>query len=212
MVRLVNGSDNYHASPYLTGLESEWLNDLPHSAGLMVTHETQRWWRSTRLCSSAPLSMRLLEREHLPHLINEYMVTQPVRSLFFAAELEQFCEFLVLRNDVSQLVKTLVQFEVAMRHAHQVRSGCLLKPAYFAIQELTHFHFFYHPTRLLFSLLHDQPMPTPEKKPVTVLVSPAFTQLWHLASEQDVEKFYGGLAFDSYHFLSLRNNINAASK
>ena len=185
---MVNGNIHFQLSPTLADIEKGWLTGLPQSAGLMVTHETQRWWRSTRLCSAAPLSMRLLERENLSYLIDEYMLTQPVRSLFFAAELEQFCEFLLLQDHVSHLVKTVAQFEVAMRHAHQIKSGCLLKPAYFPMSSLTFFQFTHHPTRLFFSLLHNQNLPPHEKKPLTVLVSPAFPPLWHLASDDDLTK------------------------
>lgn len=185
LVHLVNGNDEYPSSANLTPLESEWLNSLPRSTGLTVTRETQRWWRYARLYSSAPLSMRLLQRENRSQLIEEYMSTQPVRSLFFSAELEQLSAFLLSRSDVSDLVKIIASFEVALRNAHQLQNSCAHEHRYFLKNTLAFFKFPYPPDHLVSALLRDTPFRLGENMPVTILVSPAFPHLWRIASYGD---------------------------
>lgn len=186
LVGFARGSTvEYHNCTNLTRAEHEWLKQILDSPGLHVTQQTQQWWRVARLCSTAPLTLALLKREGLEQLLYEYITCETVRTLFFAAELEQFNYFLKSHQEANATIKALVAFELAIKNAYQA-SVCKEnstqdnKPMP-GIQLL---HFKRDPIKLLSALLTETELP-PEAQDYYVVVSPALPQYWRLATEEE---------------------------
>lgn len=124
LVSLARGSmGSYENALQLTPDEQEWLTHILDSKGLQVTQQVQQWWRMSRVCSTAPMTIELLKRNGLTDVVVEYITNQPVRTLFFAAELEQFKQFLETHPQVDNTTKTLIAFEAGIKTAIQFASA-----------------------------------------------------------------------------------------
>jgi len=175
-------STEFQGCDNLTRAEYEWLKQLQDSPGLQVTQQIQQWWRIARVCASAPLTIELLKRAGLEELIVEYITTEPVRSLFFVAELEQFKCFLQRQIAVDATTHRVIEFEVALKNAYQTSvSGTSASAATEAPQQ---FHFTQNPIQLFTALLTGTPLPTAVEHHC-VIVSPDLPQHWCLAPKVD---------------------------
>ncbi|MEN0039395.1 MAG: hypothetical protein AAGC78_20135 [Cellvibrio sp.] len=183
MVEFARGYQRECRKDYnLTRAESEWLDQLPQAQGLKVTQQTQQWWRITRLCSAAPLTVELIKRSGLEELLYDYIINQPVRSLFFAAELEQFAQYLQRHSDSSHNIKTLAAFEYAIKHAYQtsVSNGDWHSSP---VQTL---HFTCDPIKLFSALLTGGELPE-HTRDYYLIVSPDLPNYWRLALESEYQ-------------------------
>lgn len=182
MVEFARGYQRECKDCNLTRAESEWLDQLPDSPGLKVTQQTQQWWRITRICSAAPLTVELIKRSECEELLYDYIINEPVRSLFFAAELEQFARYVQQHPDSTPTIKTLAAFECAVKNAYQasVSNGDQdLSPVHTL-------HFTCDPIKLFSALLTGSPLPA-HTHDHYVIVSPSLPQFWRLAPEIDYQ-------------------------
>ena len=161
----------------LTQAESKWLDQLPNSPGLKVTQQTQQWWRITRLCSAAPLTVELIKRTGLDELLYDYIINEPVRSLFFAAELEQFAKYLQQHSDSTSTIKILAAFECAVKNAYQasVSNDAHVSP-------VKTFQFACDPIALFNALLTGAALPS-HTQDFYLIVSPDLPHFWRVAPE-----------------------------
>jgi hypothetical protein len=188
LVGFARGSTaEYHNCDNLTRAENDWLKRILDSPGLQVTQQTQQWWRITRVCSTAPLTISLLKREGLEDLLHEYMTTEPVRTLFFAAELEQFNCFLQRHPQANSTIKTIVEFELAIKNAYQASvCGESFDQHYNAALTIKSLQFTRDPIKLLTALLTGTALP-PKTQDYYVIISPNLPQPWRLATEEEYQ-------------------------
>lgn len=173
LVGFVRGSTSeYQRCKELTQIEHEWLKQLLNSSGLQVTQQIQQWWRISRVCSTAPLTIELLKRNALEELIIEYITNEPVRTLFFAAELEQFKQFLHRNTLVDATTKALIEFELGIKTATQLLAAAQVD--YFSLS----IQFERNPTALFTALLTGTPLPPVEPEPYLLEINPQLESLW----------------------------------
>lgn len=191
MVRLARGDHRPIADEIpLTPEEKGWLNSLKTAPGLSVTADIQSWWRLSRLTISTPFTVELLKRHKQEHLIIEYLTTAPVRTLFFAAEAEQFKHFLHQQHTVDVFTKTTVTYEWAMKNASQLSAeisnnqsalkknsvGITNQPT--RISGVATLHFDRNPLKVFQALLAAQELPEPELEDFYLLIAPQLPNLW----------------------------------
>lgn len=186
LVGFARGSTaEYRNCNNLTNDENDWLSRILNSPGLQVTQQTQQWWRIARVCSAAPLTLALLKREGLEELLYEYITCQPVKTLFFAAELEQFNYFIQDHPQANSTIKTLVEFEFAIKNAYQSSvNRDQTKQGHNVALVIQALHFRCDPIKLLGSLLTGAALPL-ETQDYYVIVSPDLPQHWRPASREE---------------------------
>jgi hypothetical protein len=173
-VGLARGSMGaYENALQLTPGEQEWLTQILDSKGLQVTQQIQQWWRMSRVCSTAPLTIELLKRNGLTDVIVEYITNQPVRTLFFAAELEQFKQFLETHVQVDTTTKTLIAFEAGIKSASQLASANLTTPTFSLSLK-----FEQNPLELFTALLTGTPLPSADSQGFQLVVDSTLETLW----------------------------------
>ncbi|WP_039912738.1 hypothetical protein [Cellvibrio mixtus] len=170
----------------LSDEERSWLQQLRASKGLMVTEQIQGWWRLGRLHTAAPLTVGLLKYWQQEFLIIDYITHMPLRTLFFAAEIEQFKQFLLDRDDVDAFTKTTIAFEYALKQAGQLQSNdgapikqvdkIQLAPGVVALQ------FNRNPLEVFHALLTAKPIAAGKAENFYVVVAPHLPDLWRRAS------------------------------
>lgn len=176
LVGFARGSTSeYRHCSNLTLAENEWLNQLLDSSGLHITQQIQQWWRISRVCATAPLTITLLKRNGLEDLMVEYIITEPIRTLFFAAELEQFKTFLHAQPQVDATTKTLIEFELGIKTATQlVTVGNAAQREYFSLPlKLER-----NPPTLFSALLTGAALPPIETVPYHLEINPQLESLW----------------------------------
>ncbi|MGV8836934.1 hypothetical protein [Cellvibrio sp.] len=174
LVGLTRGSMGaYENALQLTPDEQEWLTQILDSKGLQVTQQIQQWWRMSRVCSTAPLTIELLKRNGLTDLIVEYITNQPVRTLFFAAELEQFKQFLETHAQVDTTTKTLIAFEAGIKAATQLASANLTTQTFSLSLK-----FEQNPLELFTALLTGMPLPPADPQGFQLVVDSTLETLW----------------------------------
>jgi hypothetical protein len=191
MIRLARGDCRPIAEEIpLTPEEKAWLNSLKSAPGLSVTADIQSWWRLSRLAIATPLTVELLKRQNLEHLIIDYLTTAPVRTLFFAAEAEQFKQFLHEQSAVDVFTKTTAAYECAMKNASQLsaaisnRKTSLQNNSIENIDQLkqepgiTPLYFDRNPLKIFQALLTAQALPEFEREDFYLLVAPHMPNLW----------------------------------
>jgi len=187
LVGFARGSTSaYQHCDNLTQAEREWLTQLLHSPGLLVTQQIQQWWRISRVCSAAPLTIELLKRDQLEDLIIEYVTTEPVRTLFFAAELEQFKLFIQQHPRTTATIKTLVEFEYEIKNAYQTSVASARGKAHITLAKILHFK--HDPIRLLSALLTGTTLPI-ETQDYYILVSPALPEHWRMLTDAECAQY-----------------------
>ena len=191
MVRLARGDYRPIADEIpLTTEERDWLNSLKSVAGLSVTADIQSWWRLSRLAIAVPLTVELLKRTRQEHLIIDYITNAPVRTLFFAAEAEQFKQFLSEQDKLDLFIKTTAAYECAMKNASLLSAGfsnkkTTLMPSLMEITNrsapmsaATPLFFDRNPLKIFHALLTAQPLPEFEKEDFFLLVAPQLPNFW----------------------------------
>lgn len=176
LVGFARGSTSeYQHCSNLTPAEHEWLQQLLDSAGLQITQQVQQWWRISRVCATAPLTITLLKRNGLEELIIEYIITEPIRTLFFAAELEQFKRFLHAQPQVDATTKTLIEFELGIKTATQLMAtGNAVQREHYSLS----LQFERNPPALFTALLTGTPLPSVELEPYHLDINPQLESLW----------------------------------
>lgn len=183
MVGFTRGSlTAYQGCDNLTHAEYKWLNTLLHSPGLQVTQQIQQWWRIARVCATAPLTIELLKRNGLEELIINYITTEPVHSLFFAAELQQFKQVLQRNPQVDATTNTMIEFEAALKNAYQ--ASVSHEPAKAIAKATLGLHFTRDPIKLFTTLLTGTDLPAADGD-YYVIISATLAQHWCLATEAD---------------------------
>ncbi len=168
-------TDEYRSCSDLTATEHEWLKQLLHSPGLHVTQQVQQWWRISRVCATAPLTIALLKRNGLEELVINYIITEPIRTLFFAAELEQFKTFLQSQPNVDSTTKSLVEFEAGIKTATQLLANSHATQHEIFSLSLT---FECNPPALFTALLTGAALPPIEQDAYQVEINPTLESLW----------------------------------
>lgn len=176
LVGFARGSTSeYQDCNNLTQAEHEWLKQLLDSSGLHITQQVQQWWRISRVCATAPLTIALLKRNGLEELIIEYIITEPIRTLFFAAELEQFKTFLHARPQVDATTKTLIEFELGIKTATQLAAaGNTAQREYFSLS----LKFERNPPALFAALLTGAPLPPVGQDDYQLDINSTLESLW----------------------------------
>ena len=175
LVGFARGSTSeYQRCSNLTPTEHDWLKQLLVSPGLQVTQQIQQWWRIGRICSTAVLTIELLKRNEQAELIIEYVTTEPVRSLFFAAELEQFKQFLHRHAQADATTKTMIAFEAGIKTAIQLAAANTTQDEYYSLS----LKFERNPPALFAALLTGAPLPHVEPEPYHLEISPHLESLW----------------------------------
>lgn len=176
LVGFARGSTSeYQHCNNLTLAEHEWIKQLLASPGLQITQQVQQWWRISRVCATAPLTIALLKRNGLDDLIIEYIITEPIRTLFFAAELEQFKTFLHAQLQVDATTKTLVEFELGIKTATQLAAaGNATQLEIFSLS----LKFECNPPMLFAALLTGAPLPAIEQDVYQLDINPTLESLW----------------------------------
>lgn len=195
MIRLARGDYRPIANEIpLTLEERDWLNSLKSEPGLSVTADIQSWWRLSRLAIATPLTVELLKRHNLEHLIIDYLTTAPVRTLFFAAEAEQFKQFLSEQRAVDVFTRTTAAYECAMKNASQLSVAVNSKQTTLAnnlagnidhlkqTPAVTPLHFDRNPLTVFQALLTAQVLPEFEREDFYLLVAPQLPNLWRRIS------------------------------
>jgi len=176
LVGFARGSTSeYQGCNNLTQAENEWLRQLLDSSGLHITQQVQQWWRISRVCATAPLTIALLKRNSLDDLIIKYIISEPIRTLFFAAELEQFKTFLHAQPQVDATTKTLIEFELGIKMATQLAAGD--NPAQREFFSLS-LKFERNPPALFAALLTGAPLPPVEQDEYQLDINPLLASLW----------------------------------
>lgn len=189
LVGFARGSTaEYQRCQDLTHIEQEWLQQLLDSPGLQVTQQIQQWWRISRVCSTAPLTIELLKRNGLEELVIEYITNEPVRTLFFAAELEQFKQFLLRNTLVDTTTKALIEFETGIKTATQLATNATSSRA--GAQPLM-LVFNCNPPQLFAALLTGTELPPVESNTYQVEINPALDSLWRCYHPHD-QSFLAG--------------------
>jgi hypothetical protein len=176
LVGFARGSTReYQDCSDLTQAEHEWLKQLLDSAGLHITQQVQQWWRISRVCATAPLTIALLKRNGWEELIVEYIITEPIRTLFFAAELEQFKTFLHAQSKIDATTKTLVEFELGIKTATQLAAtGNSAQRDFFSLS----LQFERNPPELFAALLTGAPLPPIEQEVYQLEINSTLDSLW----------------------------------
>ncbi len=176
LVGFARGSTNeYLGCNNLTRAEHQWLQQLRDSSGLHITKQVQQWWRISRVCATAPLTINLLKRNGQEELLIEYIVSEPISTLFFVAELEQFKKFLHAQPQVDATTKALAEFEWGIKTATQLIAATnTVQPDYFSLL-LT---FECNPPALLSALLTGAPLPPLEAAPYHLEINSRLDSLW----------------------------------
>lgn len=165
----------YQACMDLTQAEHAWLAQLSTAPGLHVTQQVQQWWRINRVCATAPLTIALLQRNGLEDLLIEYIITEPIRTLFFSAELEQFKNFLHAQPQVDTTTKALVEFELGIKTATQLAAaGNTVQGEYFSLS----LKFECNPPALFAALLTGAPLPALEQEAYYLDINSTLESLW----------------------------------
>ncbi|MCE3253243.1 MAG: hypothetical protein K0Q67_2263 [Cellvibrio sp.] len=176
LVGFARGSSaEYHHCGNLTPSEDKWLKQLLDAPGLHITQQVQQWWRISRVCATAPLTVALLKRHGLEELIVEYIITEPIRTLFFAAELDQFKTFLRGKALVDHTTRTLVEFEAGIKTAAQLAAaGNEVSTESFSLL----LRFQCYPPALFAALLTGTPLPALEQQDYYLEINPSLESLW----------------------------------
>lgn len=176
LVGFARGSQHaYQQSNSLTNGEREWLNEVLNSRGLNVTQQIQQWWRIARICSSAPLTVEMLKRKNQIDLMINYIIQQPIRTLFFVAELEQFKNFVERDPTADDTTKSLIAFEAAIKATLKASSGVNHSGK---DKFTTKVIFWRDPVKLFAALLTNTPLPEHEPAPYYVEINPKLESLW----------------------------------
>ncbi len=174
----------------LSDEERGWLRQLQGSKGLMVTEQIQSWWRLGRLHTAAPFTVGLLKYWQQEFLIIDYITHMPLRTLFFAAEIEQFKQFLFNRDDVDAFTKTTIAFECALKQVAQLQCDHSVQP----ISSITKtdtiqlapgvvvLKFSRNPLEVFHALLTAKPIAAGKTENFYVVVAPRLPDLWRRAS------------------------------
>lgn len=174
LIGLARGSMGaYENTLQLTPDEQEWLTHILDSKGLQVTQQIQQWWRMSRVCSTAPMTIELLKRNGLTDVIVEYIINQPVRTLFFAAELEQFKQFLETHPQVDTTTKALITFEAGIKTATQQASAKITTQT-FSLS----LNFEQNPPELFTALLTGKPLPPTDPQGFRLVIDSTLETLW----------------------------------
>ncbi len=176
LVGFARGSiKEYERCDKLTPREREWLKQLPDTPGLHVTQQVQQWWRINRVCATAPLTIALLKRNGQEDLVIHYIITEPIRTLFFAAELEQFKQFLHTHMQTDATTKALVSFEAGIKTASQLlATGTAAQRENFSLS----LRFERDPVALFSALLTGSALPPIEQRHYQLDINPALNSLW----------------------------------
>lgn len=176
LVGFARGSTTeYERCDKLTSLEHEWLKQLLEAPGLHVTQQVQQWWRINRVCATAPLTIALLKHNGQEDLVIHYIITEPIRTLFFAAELEQFKQFLHTQVQVDTTTKALVSFEAGIKTASQLlATGTAAQRENFSLS----LRFERDPVALFSALLTGSTLPPIEQRNYQLDIDPALDSLW----------------------------------
>lgn len=184
LVGLARGAMGAHQNSHqLTPDEQEWLAQILDSKGLQVTQQIQQWWRINRVCSTAPMTIELLKRNSLTDVIIEYITNQPIRTLFFAAELEQFKQFLENHAQVDTSTKTLVAFEVGIKTATQFASAKVTHQIF-----LLSLQFEQNPLKLFAALLTGNALPPIDPHGFQLVIDSTLETLWRCHRNSVVEQ------------------------
>jgi len=176
LVGFARGStDAYQQCRDLTPLEREWLTQVLNSGGLRISQQIQQWWRISRICSTAYLTIELLKRNEQAELILDYITHEPIRTLFFAAELEQFKSFLHQHPQVDATTKSVIAFEAGIKAAIQLAAT----KTYSRTEQFPLLITFWcNPGTLLTALLTGDSLPALEEEPYQVEINPELESLW----------------------------------
>ena len=164
----------------LTPREQNWLTNVWNSPGLNVTQQIQQWWRISRVLSTANLTVELLKRNDQADLIIDYITTEPIHTLFFSAELEQFKIFLQAHPQVDQTTKAVIAFEAGIKAAMQVIAANAFHTNFFPIS-LT---FWQKPASLFTAIITGSPLPDIEPTPYYLEINPRLESLWVCHKQQ----------------------------
>lgn len=164
--------------------EHEWLMKVLDSPGLNVTQQIQQWWRISRVLSTANMTVELLKRNDQADLIIDYITTEPIRTLFFSAELEQFKKFLHTHPRVDQTTQAVIAFEAGIKTAMQVIAANTIHSDLFPVS-LT---FWRNPSSLFTALITGSPLPPMEPNPYYLEINPQLESLWICHKQQRISK------------------------
>ena len=101
--------------------EQRWLASLADTPGFRVTRDIRQWWRTIRLQTAAPLTLRLLQRSDKAAWIEHYLATARCESLFFATEALAFLNFVMAQNTDDANLGAVAAFERALVRVHAQR-------------------------------------------------------------------------------------------
>ena len=179
--------------------EQRWLASLANTPGFRVTRDIRQWWRTIRLQTAAPLTLRLLQHSDKAAWIEHYLATARCESLFFATEALAFLNFVMAQNTDDANLGAVAAFERALVRVHAqreravsvvpdasafVRSNAVLTRHSLAALVI----FPVRPERLLGSLVQNTPLAaTSREQHHPVLIAPGVTHLWRLASPPEAE-------------------------
>ncbi len=187
----------YQQSKSLTSNERAWLNDVLNSRGLQVTQQIQQWWRIARIFSTAPLTLEILKRQNQIDVVINYITQEPIHTLFSAAELEQFKNYIERCPGVDDTTKSIVAFESAIKTALQTLSS----ENHCDNEKFPQLTFWRNPVRLFAALLSRGPLPEVEPEPYHVEINPKLESLW------SCERSWRGKAIPTNPVTTISRNI-----
>jgi hypothetical protein len=177
----------------LNAEQRNWLEQLVGSPGFEVTCLVQRWWRETRLRWAIRLTLPALGPDQATEVINTYLNTIPVSSLFFFPEALGFLDFILQLKLEIPHVNAIAHFERAMFLAAEAASLPLnhldgswpQRTPKYPNPASTVVVFDTDPEKLLKAILTGKPLPEPGPQKTTVLVSSTIPCFWRVLNKEE---------------------------
>ena len=198
LARLVGAQQGSHpfAGLNLDASESQYLESVQTTPGLVFCKSIQRSWCIGRAAKAAHLTLSFLPENQRQQLLEEWIDSGAGNQSFYDAEAASFLEFIS-----SKLTNPSQEFSICQLEQATLRVGegkdCFVTPdvavlnnpdcrlsrgRYAALVE-----FYAEPHRLLESLQQHQPLPPLSSEVTTMFLGPGIEQFCHAPSADEVE-------------------------
>lgn len=180
----------------LSDEDKEWLNQVKTSPGFRVTCDIQRWWRSMRIRTAAPLTIRVLEsqfkKEGADSFINKFINENLIFSQYYITEALSFIKWLNIKftGTNNSTLTSIAEFEEALlickitpqisNNKRELPNKLVCEPTARVIK------FYIDPELYLNALLYRKSFPVANGHAYYIIVAHGIPHYWRRASDSEV--------------------------
>jgi hypothetical protein len=182
---------------FLSDEDKLWLEKVKTSPGFRVTCDIQIWWRSMRIRTAAPLTIRALEnqfkKERTDSFINEFINENLIFSQYYITEALSFIKWLNLKftGTNNDTLTSITQFEEALlickitpniySNKRELPNKLVCGPTLRVIK------FYTDPELYLNALLSQTSFPIANGHTYYIIVAHGISHYWRRAIESEVD-------------------------